>query len=150
MRKFFILIAIVGTANATEILHDDGSSVVWTAIFENQVPNASNITQEYCDKHTPNIITTNIKQITSADGVTAKNGVSIQYLSYKGQEINGLYFNTVKGYLRGKDSKGKEWVIPIDLYEQTLEEIGKTYTVWSTPYCKGTFVGYPAVISNNK
>lgn len=150
MRKILFVMAIIGSANAAEVVHDDGSNVVWTAIFENQVPNAGNVTQEYCDKHTPDIITTNIKQITSSNGVAAKNGVSIQYQSYKGEEINGLYFNTVKGYLKGTGANGKEWTVPISLYEQTLAEVGKTYTVWSTPYCKGTFIGYPSVVSPTK
>ncbi len=126
--------------------HDDGSNVIWTAVFENQAPRTSAITQDYCDTHTPKVISTNIKQITSESGVTASNGINIRYLSYNSKTVDDLHFNIVNGVLSGKEKDGKSWHYGIKLYEQTLDEIGKTYTVWSTPYCKGIFTGYPTIV----
>lgn len=143
------IIAISITANA-ETIHDNGTNVVWTAVFENQTPCSANISQAYCDSHTPSVISTNIKQITSKSGVTATNGINIRYISYNSKIVDGLHFNIVNGELSGKDENQKPWKYKISLYEQTLEEVGKTYTVWSTPYCKGIFTGYPTLIPNTQ
>lgn len=43
----------------------------------------------------------------------------------------------------------KMWQEPISLYEQTLAEVGKTWTVSSTPSCEGTFTVYPTIIDSN-
>lgn len=147
-KKVFFAIGLVSqmaVLSATETIHDDGSNVKWTAVFENQVPRSKNTTQAYCDTHTPTVIITDIKQITSKSGVNAVNGVNIRYLSYDSKESDGLHFNIVKGELSGTEKNGKKWTQSIILYEQTLEEVGKTYTVWSTKYCKGIFTGYPTV-----
>lgn len=128
---------------------DDGSNVIWTAVFENAMPRNTNISQQYCNSHTPSVIITNIKQITSNGGVKALNGVSIRYISYKGSDIDGLHFNLVKGKVFGIDKNGKAWQEPISLYEQTLSEVAKTWTVWSTPSCKGSFTGYPTILKTN-
>lgn len=157
MKKFIyismLLVSLVAISSITKVVNaattrDNGSNVKWTAVFENQVPRDASITQAYCDSHTPTVIVTDIRQITAKAGVTAINGVNIRYLSYNSKEIDGLHFNVVKGVLSGIDQSKKEWKQNIILYEQTLEEVGKTYTVWSTEYCKGTFIGYPTVVSN--
>ncbi len=147
MKKLFILLSILSTVTYANAIHDKGTNVVWTAVFENAKPIKNNINQAYCDSHTPSVISTNIVQITSKDGVKAANGVNIRYISYKGEAKDNLYFNVVSGELSGIDVNGKPWKQPIKLYEQTLDEIGKTYTVWSTPNCKGTFTGFPTIIS---
>ncbi len=150
-KKFSLAIVSVvqiAVTNAAETTHDDGSNVKWTAVFENQVPRSKSITQAYCDSHTPTVIFTDIKQITSKAGVNAVNGVNLRYISYDSKEVDGLHFNIVKGQLSGVEKNGKKWTQDIILYEQTLEEVGKTYTVWSTPYCKGIFTGYPTIISS--
>lgn len=141
----FLSVMQIVTVNAAEAIHDDGSNVKWTAVFENQVPRTKGVTQAYCDSHTPTVIFTDIKQITSKSGVNAVNGVNIRYLSYDSKEADGLHFNIVKGELSGVEANGKKWKQNIILYEQTLEEVGKTYTVWSTASCKGIFTGYPTV-----
>ncbi len=142
-------VCITSTAIA-EKPHDNGSNVLWTAVFENPTPRTAAVSQQYCDSHTPTVIVTNINQITSESGITAQNGINIRYLSYKSSTIDDLHFNIVNGVLSGKDYSGKTWKYEIKLYEQTLEEIGKTYTVWSTPYCKGIFTGYPTIIPTSR
>lgn len=117
--------------------------VIWTAVFSNMTPIKSNITSDYCIKHTPSVIVTTIDQITSEKGVDGLNGVNIRYLSYKTIEKDHLYFNIVNAIVRGKD-----WQEPMKLYEQTLAPVAVTYTTWSTPSCKGTFLGTPTLIAS--
>ena len=125
----------------------DNPDVVWTAVFSNATPLTKNISQSYCDSHTPTVIVTTISKITSKEGVTSLNGVNIRYLSYKTIIKDHLYFNLVNAIVCGKNSGGHLWQEPMKLYEQTLSSVGVTNTVWSTPYCKGTFLGTPTVLN---
>ena len=145
-KSIFAILSLTVMASHANAIHDDGSNVIWTAVFENVKPVSANITQEYCDSHTPSVISTNIVQITRRNGTTATNGVNIRYISYNGESKDNLYFNVVSGELSGKDINHKPCKQPIKLYEQTLDEVGKTYTVWSTPSCKGIFTGYPTLV----
>lgn len=145
--KYTIILLFLFINIYANALQDSGTNVIWNAIFENTTPQNSKITKSYCISHTPTVIITNIKQITSKNGVTALNNVTIRYFSYKSTTVNGLHFNVVDGELSGI-SNNKVWREPIKLYEQTLDEVGKTYTVWSTPSCKGIFTGYPTYIES--
>lgn len=138
------LILISNPANASET--GVKQEVLWTAVFSNITPINPDITQAYCDEHTPTVMVTTIDQITSKNGVKALNGIMVRYLSYKTTEKDHLYFNIVNATISGKDENGKAWTSPMKLYEQTLDSVGVTYTTWSTPYCKGTFLGTPTVI----
>jgi hypothetical protein len=120
--------------------------IIWTAVFSHVMPNKSNITMDYCQSHTPTVMVTTISQITSKTGVQALNGIWVKYLSYKTIEKDGLFFNLVNAVISGKDKDGKPWSTPMKLYEQTLTPVGVTYTVWSTPDCKGTFLGTPTAL----
>ncbi|MDQ5919967.1 MAG: hypothetical protein QG673_23 [Pseudomonadota bacterium] len=141
-----IMFSTILTTAYSQTVYDNGTNILWTAVFENSVPQSSKVSQAFCDTHTPSIISTTIQTITSESGTTASNGVNIRYISYDSKTVNGLHFNVVHGELSGQDSSNKPWKHQIKLYEQTLEEVGKTYTVWSTPYCKGIFTGYPTVL----
>lgn len=129
---------LMGVSNAAE--------VVWTAVFSNFTPIEKNISDAFCRSHTPSVIVTTIQQITSKKGIVALNGVRIRYLSYRTIKKDHLYFNIVNAVVSGKERGGKSWSSPMKLYEQTLSPIGVTNTVWSTQYCKGTFLGTPTVI----
>lgn len=139
------LILLWNAANASE--NSGKQEVLWTAVFSNSMPISSEINQAYCDQHTPTVMVTTIDQITSKNGVKALNGIMVKYLSYKAIEKDHLYFNIVNATIAGKDKNGKAWTSPMKLYEQTLVPVGVTYTTWSTPYCKGTFLGTPTVAS---
>lgn len=119
--------------------------VRWTAVFSDVQPNQAGVTEAYCLLHTPTVMVTTIQQITSDQGVEALNGVWVRYLSYTTTEKDGLYFNWVKATVSGVDSDGEHWQEPMRLYEQTLSPTGVTNTVWSTPLCKGKFVGAATV-----
>ncbi|WP_299004402.1 hypothetical protein [uncultured Shewanella sp.] len=121
--------------------------VIWTAVFSDFTPINDKVDIDYCQSHTPSVIVTTIKQITSSKGVTGLNGVNIRYLSYKTEEKDNLYFNLVHAIVSGKGTNGKSWSEKMTLYEQTLDTVGVTYTVWSTPHCKGTFLGTPTRVS---
>lgn len=123
-------------------------TVTWTAVFSNVAPVKPFISQAYCLLHTPTTVITTIKQITSKNGVNSLNGVNLRYLSYKTEKKDNLYFNIVDAIVSGKNKAGKAWSEPMKLYEQTLAPIAVTYTVWSTPSCKGTFLGTPTVVSS--
>ena len=138
----FILLMVVGVASARSL------KVVWTAVFSNIQPLNSKVSLAYCKAHTPSVIVTTIAQITSDKGVQSLNGVNIRYLSYKTMIKDNLYFNIVDAVVSGKTKAGKAWSERMKLYEQTLSPIGVTYTVWSTPHCKGTFLGTPTVIKS--
>ena len=139
------LILISNLANASE--SGVKREILWTAVFSNITPLNPDITQTYCDQHTPTVMVTTIDQITSKNGVRALNGIMVKYLSYKTIEKDHLYFNIVNATVSGKDENGKTWATPMKLYEQTLVPVGVTYTTWSTPYCKGTFLGTPTVVA---
>lgn len=139
------LILLFNTANASE--SGVKREILWTAVFANVVPLNPDVTQAYCDAHTPTVMVTTIDQITSKNGVKALNGIMVKYLSYKTIEKDHLYFNIVNATIAGKDENGKAWTSPMKLYEQTLDPVGVTYTTWSTPYCKGTFLGTPTVVA---
>lgn len=119
------------------------NKVIWTAVFSNMTPIKNNVSTDYCVQHTPSVIVTTIDQITSEKGVDALNGVNIRYLSYKTVVKDHLYFNIVNAIVRGKD-----WQEPMKLYEQTLAPVAVTYTTWSTPECKGSFLGTPTVVKS--
>lgn len=120
-------------------------TVVWTAVFSDAQPINAKTNMAFCEAHTPTVMVTTIEQITSHKGVDALNGVNVRYLSYKTVVKDHLYFNIVNARISGKDNNGKPWSEPMKLYEQTLSSAGKTWTVWSTPYCKGTFIGTPTI-----
>ncbi|MCB1827621.1 MAG: hypothetical protein KDH94_04265 [Coxiellaceae bacterium] len=121
--------------------------IIWTAVFSNVTPNKSGVSTQYCRSHTPTVMITTIKKITSKQGVNALNGINVRYLSYVTKQKKGLYFNLVKAVISGKDKSGKKWKTPMKLYEQTLKPIGVTWTVWATEKCKGTFLGTPTVVN---
>jgi hypothetical protein len=121
-------------------------NVVWTAVFSDAQPNRAGITKDYCLSHTPTVMVTTIDQISSPVGVMALNQVNVRYLSYTTNEVNGLYFNVVKATISGVDNQGNKWSEPMSLYEQTLSPTGVTDTVWSTPSCKGKFVGTATIL----
>jgi hypothetical protein len=139
------LILGINIAYASE--NSEKPEVLWTAVFSNVMPLNSGISQAYCDQHTPTVMVTTIDQITSKNGVKALNGVTVRYLSYKTLEKDHLYFNIVNATISGNDKTGKPWFTPMRLYEQTLNLVDVTYTTWSTPYCKGTFLGTPTKLS---
>lgn len=138
------LLTLFTGAWATTLSSADETKVIWTAVFSDITPINPQVSQSYCDNHTPTVFVTTIEQITSKEGVTSLNGVNIRYLSYKTIEKDNLYFNIVDAVVSGKDNNGA-WSIPMKLYEQTLSMAGPTYTVWSTPKCKGTFLGTPTI-----
>ena len=138
---FASIILDVSAASASET-----KKVIWTAVFSKGIPINNNTTQTYCDEHTPTVIVTSIDQITSKIGVRALNNIIVRYLSYKEIQKDQLNFNIVDAKISGTDGNGKEWSSPMKLYEQTLNPVDVTYTVWSTPYCKGTFLGTPTVV----
>src|SRR3990167_10915239 len=94
-------------------------TVVWTAVFSDFTPIEKNISRSYCRSHTPSVIVTTIKQITSKQGVMGLNNVNIRYLSYRTVEKDHLYFNIVNVIVRGKAASGKSWSYLMKLYEQT-------------------------------
>ena len=127
--------------------------MLWTAVFDRIEPvDATSVVydQAYCLSHTPSVMVTRIDQITSSKGVKALNGITVRYLSYKTEVKDHLYFNLVNALISGKEPNGKTWVSPMKLYEQTLDDTALTYTVWSTPHCKGTFLGTPTVIHGSR
>ncbi len=138
-----ILIAIIMLISVTTIAN--ANQIIWTAVFSNSSPIKPNVSLEYCKSHIPTVMVTTIKQITSKEGVMALNGINVRYLSYKTEKKDDLYFNLVNAMISGKDAEGKSWSAPMKLYEQTLSEVGVTWTVWSTPECKGTFLGTPTL-----
>jgi hypothetical protein len=138
---YLILFAISNIAYPAE-----NKQIIWTAVFSKAIPVRSNISQDYCDQHTPTVMVTTIDQITSKAGVRALNGVVVRYLSYKEIEKDHLNFNIVDATISGQDKNGKRWSSTMKLYEQTLNPVDITYTVWSTPYCKGTFLGTPTTV----
>ena len=122
-------------------------NIIWTAVFSNVTPRDNKTSQSYCEKHSPTVMVTTLKDITSTLGTTTLNGLNIRYLSYKSEKKDGLLFNTVNAIIKGKDEKG-EWSSPLKMYQQTLsqEDNGKTWVVWSTKKCKGSFIGTPTLI----
>lgn len=122
-------------------------TVIWTAVFSNVTPTHAHVTHAYCRAHTPTVMVTTIKQITSKQGVRALNGVNVRYLSYDTVKKDDLYFNIVNAVVSGKNTNGSSWSTKMKLYEQTLSAVGVTYTVWSTKDCKGTFLGTPTLVN---
>ncbi len=118
------------------------SPTIWTARFNHVLPRDGQHTRAFCLAHTPDVIVTTIQQITRKDGIVAKNGVRIKYLSYATTQKDGLYFNLVKAQVSGGSGNGR-WSMPMKLYEQTLTPAYLTHTVWSTSACKGMFTGKP-------
>lgn len=138
----FGLLALISTPLIALASHHQ--TVTWTAVFSDTMPNAAGVSQQYCEQHTPTVMVTTIKQITSKNGVKALNGVWVKYNSYVTHEKNGVYFNIVKAHVHGT-LNGKKWSEPMKLYEQTLSPTGVTNTVWTTKYCKGKFLGTATV-----
>lgn len=148
MKSLFklVLACTVSFLAAAAYANAKSPTVVWTAVFSNFTPIKNTVSAQYCKSHTPSVIKTTIKQITSKAGVEGLNGVNIRYLSYRTVVKDNLYFNIVNAVVSGKNKNGKSWSLPMKLYEQTLSPIYLTNTVWSTPLCKGTFVGTPKVV----
>lgn len=146
MRRFTQTTLVLGGMLIGLMAHAD-QQVTWTAVFSNATPIKPTVSQAFCDQHTPTVMVTTINQITSPQGVKALNNVDVRYLSYKTVVKDNLYFNLVNATISGVDANGKAWSEPMKLYEQTLDPVAVTYTVWSTPFCKGTFLGTPTVKS---
>lgn len=123
------------------------SNVVWTAVFSDIQPRTNKVTTEYCLAHSPTVMVTTVKQVLSKDGSKTINGLRVKYLSYKSKKKSGLLFNTVDALISGHDDTGS-WSEPLKMYQQTLSEKdeGKTWVVWSTSKCKGSFIGIPTIV----
>lgn len=121
-------------------------TVTWTAVFENTVPRTEKVNLQYCLEHTPTVMVTTVTQVLSKNGVKTLNGLHVKYNSYKSSKKDSLLFNVVDATISGKDNNGK-WSVPMKMYQATLSESdeGKTWVVWSTPDCKGTFIGVPTI-----
>lgn len=126
-------------------------TIIWTAVFNNITPRSSDVSQQYCLSHTPTVMVTTVTQVLSKDGVEALNGLRVKYKSYNSTKKDGLLFNRVNATVSGTDDKGP-WSSPMTMYQQTLSESdsGKTWVVWSTPKCKGTFIGTPTLIKSQQ
>jgi len=121
-------------------------TVIWTAVFDNVAPRSEDVTLKYCLDHTPTVMVTTVDQVLSKEGAKTLNGLRVKYNSYKSTKKDGLLFNVVNATISGKNKNG-EWSTPIKMYQQTLSESdqGKTWVIWSTPKCKGTFIGSPTI-----
>lgn len=141
MKKISLIAAIIFYSSIVS-----AKTVTWTAVFDNITPRSENVTLEYCLEHTPTVMVTTVDQILSKEGVTSLNGLHVKYNSYKSTKKDGLLFNVVNATISGEDKDGK-WSTPMKMYQQTLSESdqGKTWVVWSTPQCKGTFIGTPTI-----
>ncbi|MBA2656701.1 MAG: hypothetical protein H0U70_06900 [Tatlockia sp.] len=126
-------------------------TVIWTAVFDNMVPRSEKISMKFCLDHTPTVLITSVDQVLSKNGVKTVNGLRVKYNSYTSTKKDGLLFNVVHATVSGKDEHG-EWSAPMKMYQQTLSESdqGKTWVVWSTPQCKGTFIGVPTINETKK
>ncbi len=144
-KQTLLILGISMSSSLASFANTPSHKVIWTAVFSNITPLNKNISLQYCLTHTPSVIVTTIKQITSKKGIQSLNGVNIKYLSYNTIVKDHLYFNIVNAIVSGKDKNDKTWSTPMKLYEQTLSATGVTYTVWSTPECKGTFLGTPTI-----
>ncbi|WP_242604020.1 hypothetical protein [Legionella santicrucis] len=145
MKKMFIAASILFYSSIVSA----SKSIIWTAVFDNITPRSEDVTLQYCMEHTPTVMVTTVDQVLSKEGIKALNGLRVNYNSYKSTKRDGLLFNIVNATISGKDSNG-EWSTPIKMYQQTLSEQdqGKTWVVWSTPKCKGTFIGTPTIIND--
>jgi len=123
-------------------------TVFWTAVFDDIEPRSDEISKQWCIEHTPTVMVTTVDQVLSAKGVKSLNNLNVKYLNYKSEKKDGLLFNTVNAVISGKGKDG-DWSEPIKMYQQTLSESdkGKTWVIWSTPKCKGSFVGVPTVVN---
>jgi hypothetical protein len=121
-------------------------TITWTAVFDDIVPRSEKVTLQYCLDHTPTVMVTTVDEVLSKKGVKTLNGLKVKYNSYTSTKKDGLLFNIVNATISGKDKNG-EWSTPIKMYQQTLSELdqGKTWVIWSTPECKGTFIGIPTI-----
>lgn len=142
-RKFFFIVSIC----IAPIIAQAQNQVIWTAVFSDVQPRTSNISYEFCLAHSPTVMVTTVSQVLSKKGVKSLNGIVVKYLSYKSHKKDGILFNTINAVVSGKDSKGN-WSSPMKMYQQTLSEKdqGKTWVVWSTPKCKGSFIGTPTIV----
>ncbi|MBA2652862.1 MAG: hypothetical protein H0U73_11420 [Tatlockia sp.] len=139
----FIIILLFNTIASA------ANTVIWTAVFNNIVPRSEKVRMQYCLDHTPTVMVTSVEQVLSKNGVKTLNGLRVKYNSYKSSKKDGLLFNVVNATISGKDENG-EWSVPMKMYQQTLSESdqGKTWVVWSTPQCKGTFIGVPTIVKS--
>lgn len=144
MKKIFIVVTILFYSSIASA----SKSIIWAAVFDNITPRSEDVTLQYCLEHTPTVMVTTVAQVLSKQGVKSLNGLRVNYNSYKSTKKDGLLFNVVNATISGKDAHG-EWSTPVKMYQQTLSELdqGKTWVVWSTPKCKGTFIGTPTIIN---
>lgn len=142
MKKIWVSIVILAFSSIASA----AQTVTWTAVFDNVVPRSDKVTVQYCLDHTPTVMVTTVDQVLSKDGVKTLNGLRVKYNSYKSTKKDGLLFNIVHATISGKE-KNREWSVPMIMYQQTLSELdqGKTWVVWSTPECKGSFIGVPTI-----
>lgn len=141
-------IVIIATILLGNSIASASKTIIWTAVFDNVTPRSAEVTLNYCLDHTPTVMVTTVSQILSKQGVKTLNGLHVKYNSYTSTPKDGLLFNVVNATISGKDQNGA-WSTPMKMYQQTLSELdqGKTWVVWSTPKCKGTFIGTPTIIN---
>lgn len=143
MKKIVVLASILLYSSITNA----SPSVIWTAVFDDVTPRSPDVTLQYCFEHTPTVMVTTVDQVLSKEGVKTLNGLRVKYNSYNSTKKDGLLFNVVNATISGQDKNGA-WSTPMKMYQQTLSESdqGKTWVVWSTPKCKGTFIGTPTLV----
>ncbi|MDF2690664.1 MAG: hypothetical protein K0S29_519 [Gammaproteobacteria bacterium] len=147
MRYFQASLTVILSFSAAMALAAE-QNVIWTTVFTNVQPANSQVTQAYCNSHTPNVAVSTIDQFVSKQGVNAKNGINVRYNAYKSVNYDNLYFNFATVTISGSDQSGA-WSSKMKLYEQTIAPDAATYSVWSTPYCKGTMLGTPHVTASS-
>ncbi len=119
--------------------HKKKSSVVWQATFYGVMPNRKNISQAFCESHSPDVLKTTVQNILR-EGAIAKNKVKLKYNNYDQTTRNKLYFIDIHAIMSGI-YQGKKWSQKVYIHQQKLTPKGITFAIWSSKDCKGFFKG---------
>lgn len=115
------------------------TDVAWKGTYYQAVPRKKNISQKYCEEHTPGSFIHSVKNVLN-NGIKTDKGIILDHASFHEQQERGLYFINGDFIAHGKTNNLK-WEEHIYYYFYKLDQFGVTRGVWSTPECKGLYTG---------
>ena len=124
----------------------DANSVIWRGEYYSALPIKKEISQRFCEAHSPGVFTHRVKEALNHPIFTNK-GIKLANAKYTVDKVDGIYL--IHGsFLASGKQKNKPWQETIHYFLFKKNEYGLTQGVWYTHSCKGLYRG--TLVKNNE
>lgn len=122
------------------------SLITWRGEYYQSIPNKKNVSLAYCQAHAPGIFIHRVPADLTRPIITNK-GILLERATFSMTVQQGVYFMQGDVWASGTTNHVK-WQDHIVYHVYKLTEAGVTRGIWSSPECKGLYLGM-AIKNNN-